>query len=99
MAVKGMLGVSASSTAFVQACKWGHLDVVRELLSLGGDRRVDVHAEDRQGPEAPLRAACLMGRLDVVRELLSLEGDRAFSPDTIQQVVPEAMLQKLQWSQ
>ena len=43
--------------------------VVRELLSLTGDRRVDIHA--RNG--AAFAAACESGCLQLVRELLSSE--------------------------
>ncbi len=50
----------------------GHVDVVRELLALTGDRRVDVHVDDEGG----FRGACLRGHLGVVRELLALTGDR-----------------------
>ena len=58
--------------ALQAACGSGQLDVVRELLALGGDREVNVHA----GGEAAFRGACLNGQLDVVRELLALGGDR-----------------------
>jgi len=57
---------------FSKACEQGHLAVVRELLGLSGDRRVDVHA----GEEAAFRGACGNGHVGVVRELLGLSGDR-----------------------
>ena len=46
--------------------------VVRELLELRGDRRVDVHA----GKEAAFKEACRAGHVDVLRQLLALEGTR-----------------------
>lgn len=42
------------------------------LLSLEGDRRIDVHAVD----EDAFRCACWKGRESTVKLLLSLEGDR-----------------------
>ncbi len=59
-----------STPGFRAACEHGHVGVVRELLALTGDRRVDVHAED----EDAFRAACYGGHVDVVRELLALMG-------------------------
>jgi len=57
---------------FSKACKQGHLAVVRELLGLAGDRRVDVHTNG----EWAFRQACKQGHVGVVRELLGLSGDR-----------------------
>jgi len=53
----------------------GCLDVVRELLALTGDRRVDVHAQE----EHAFHGACEKGHLGVVRELLAPTGDRTVS--------------------
>jgi hypothetical protein len=55
------------------ACGNGQLPVVERLLSLEGDRRIDVHAHD----EWAFRSACKYGGVHVVDRLLSLEGDRA----------------------
>ena len=52
------------------ACEHDHLDVVRHLLGLTGDRTVDVHTWG----EVAFRTACSGGHLDVVRELLGLTG-------------------------
>ena len=46
--------------------------MVRLLLALEGDRRIDVHADD----ELAFGWACSGGHLKVVRLLLALEGDR-----------------------
>ena len=50
----------------------GHLPVIRELLTLQGDRTVNVRADD----EDAFRKACVWGHLDVVQLLLALQGDR-----------------------
>ena len=63
---------------FSAACSIGDLGVVRELLGLDGDRRIDVHAEQ----EAGFRWACQHGHLGVVRELLGLDGDRRIDVHT-----------------
>ena len=54
------------------ACQAGRLEVVRLLLTLEGDRRVNVHAEN----ELAFRQACTGGHARVVRLLLALKGDR-----------------------
>ena len=58
--------------AFLWACRNGHLPVVRELLSLTGKRRVDVHAKNQEA----LREAFQAGRGCVMCELLGLTGNR-----------------------
>jgi len=58
--------------AFVGACKTGDEVMVREMLALTGDRRVDVHAEE----EDAFRWACWKGHVNVIHELLALTGDR-----------------------
>lgn len=66
-------GVAAEGTAaFCKACRTGNVDKVRELLSLGGNHRIDVHAHD----DWAFGLACQEGHLAVIRELLALEGDR-----------------------
>jgi len=57
---------------FVAACEEGSLPLVRELLTLSGERFVDVHA----GVEFALDWACWRGHVNMVRELLALSGDR-----------------------
>ena len=57
---------------FRTACSSGHLDILRCLLSLTGDRTVNVHVMN----ERPLYLACNWSKLPVVRELLALAGDR-----------------------
>ena len=58
--------------AFRNACYYGHMEVIKLLLSLEGDRRIDVHA----GYNSALKSACEGGHLDVVKLLLSLSDDR-----------------------
>lgn len=54
--------------AFRTACEHNHLNVVRALLGLDGDRKVDIHAEE----DDALTRACAKGSTAVVRELLAL---------------------------
>ena len=66
---------------FRSACRGGSPEVVRLLLSLTGEREVNVHIH---GPEhltchwseVGFVAACKRGNIDIVRELLELKGDR-----------------------
>jgi len=58
--------------AFRGACENGHLGVVRELLALEGDRRINVNVQiDRT-----FDRVCANGHLSVLQELLALGGDR-----------------------
>jgi ankyrin repeat protein len=58
--------------AFQLACKYGHLDVVKYLISLEPDHnRINIHADD----EDAFQLACYNGHLDVVKYLISLEPD------------------------
>jgi len=66
---------------FVNACERGGLALVRELLSLTGARRVDVHAR----MHAAFYGALLFYHVNVVRELLTLTGDRQFYAHTTMQ--------------
>jgi hypothetical protein len=61
-----------AKVTFQWACKHGHMDVLRSLLDLEGDRAVDVHAMNEGG----FRLACKWDRLEAVRLLLALAGDR-----------------------
>lgn len=69
--------------AFICACLGEHtsqdagrssarLKIVKLLLSLTGDKYINVHA----GNEYAFRVACKNGHTDIVKLLLSLEGDR-----------------------
>ena len=62
---------------FWGACKSGHLEVFRGLLTLEGGRAVDVHAGPMGVPEAGFREACAFGHVEIVRELLALTGQQA----------------------
>jgi hypothetical protein len=46
--------------------------MVRLMLALEGDRRIDVHACN----ERAFRSACIESRVEVIRLLLALEDDR-----------------------
>jgi hypothetical protein len=63
----------------VQMCRKGRkcnsIEVVRHLLTLEGDRRIDVGAKNN----AAFKVACIQGNTGVVRQLLSLTGDRTVS--------------------
>ncbi len=54
------------------ACRAGSVTLLRELLRLSGDRRVNVNVQSG----AAFYVACECGQVDVVRELLALTGDR-----------------------
>ena len=58
--------------AIRKACEHGHIENVKSLLALEGDRKINVHANDDEA----FRMACRNGRTEVVKLLLSLEGDR-----------------------
>ena len=62
--------------AFVKACGGGHVEMVRELLSVSGVAAVNVHEGFSGDPEFGFRYACVNGKLEVVRELLALTGER-----------------------
>jgi len=68
---RGLAGMSAIQLddLLLYACKSGNLLLVRELLGLSGDRRVNMC-------EQAFTWACHMGHLPMVRELLALTGDR-----------------------
>jgi len=78
---------------FWNACGNDHLDVVRELLALQGDRAVDVHANN----ELAFRWACANGHMPVVRELLALEGARAPDPAVVKKLGLEEMYHAVRW--
>ena len=50
---------------FIWACCYGHIDVVKYLVSLG----VDIHTREEKG----FRWACINGHIDVVKYLVSLD--------------------------
>ena len=58
---------ASGTLALSAACRGGHVEVVRLLLSLQGDRRMEVHA----GGEDAFRDACSCGHVEVVRLLVS----------------------------
>ena len=64
--------LQAAEEVFSSACGSKNVQVVSLLLSLKGDRYIDVHADS----EAAFRTACFNGSLNIVRLLLSLKGDR-----------------------
>lgn len=57
---------------FVEACRFGSMRVIVEMLMWTGDCRIDVHWM----MEEPFRSACECGQLEVVQLLLTLDGDR-----------------------
>ena len=59
-----------SSAPLWIACQYGHLDVVRVLLSVDG---IDPNRAKKDG-QTPLSRACQNGHVDVVRLLLALPG-------------------------
>ena len=71
------------------AVESGDSDYVEEILARSTHTPVDVHAKDKNGPEAGFRMACSNGRTDVVRELLGLVGDREVDVHTATKGVPE----------
>jgi len=76
-----------ADAAFQAACYEGQLGIVRKLLALSGDRRVDVHAQ----LEWAYHMACEYGRLDVVRELLALTGQRTVPAGARAQCTPQSL--------
>ena len=67
------MNVHANDEAgFLAACANGHVEVVRELLALTGDRAVDLHSmHGRRGAGVmSFRAACTNGHVEVVRWLV-----------------------------
>jgi len=59
----------------------GHAGVVRQLLALGGDRRVDVHS----GHDSAFVQASSRGHIEVVQILLDLSSSRtATTPSSLQ---------------
>jgi len=66
--------------------------VVRELLGLGGGRRIDVHVRDEEG----FRAECRQGHWPLVRELLVLGGDRYPHPHRVSGHLQPLLARQLQ---
>ena len=58
--------------AFRNACYYGHIEVVKLLLNLKGDREINVHAHDN----GALKSACIRGHLNIVKLLLNLSNDK-----------------------
>lgn len=64
---------------FGDACEYGCTEVVKLLLSLTGDRYINVHAIG----ENAFEMACANKHKEVVKLLLSLEGDRKINATKI----------------
>lgn len=58
--------------AFIFSCEYGHLPVVKLLLSLVDDRYINVHANN----ERAFIATCYGNHVKIIKLLLSLKNDR-----------------------
>lgn len=68
----GVFHGKAKTVWWLAACRLGHMQVVKVLLGMEGDRYVNVHAQD----SCAVRWAAEYGQLEMLQMLLALEGDR-----------------------
>ena len=58
---------TTESTALHQACKYGHLKIIRALLDAGADPEAKANGEEQA---TPLHWACMVGQVEAARILL-----------------------------